>query len=158
MFHSVITHWYPLWCEMWMWIHLWLFAPYLNRWVDGFVDYVVLVGFPTPCLSICFGLHEFSYGWSINAPTTFYNSTCLVIPILMWKDIKGQSMIICLSSSQNAKTLESNLTTIKSTYSWSYFLAMYFVWSNFRFPWCEYGCGTSSNTFTCAFAYSDDCR
>ncbi len=73
----------------------------------------------------------------------------------MWKGTKGQSMIACLSS-QNAQTLESNLTTSESIDSWSYDLVMNLVWSNSTLPWCEYDCGISSNTFTCASAYSDD--
>jgi len=55
-------------------------------------------------------------------------------------------------------TIGSNMTISKSTNSWFHVLAVYLVWSNFRFPWCEYDYGTSSNTFTCAFAYSDDHR
>ncbi len=27
--------------------------------MDEFIDFVVPIGLPTPCLSICFGLHEF---------------------------------------------------------------------------------------------------
>jgi hypothetical protein len=33
--------------------------------------------------------NSYSYGWSIHVPATFCNSTCLVIPILMWKGTKG---------------------------------------------------------------------
>jgi hypothetical protein len=41
-------------------------------------------------------IHSFcSYGWSINAPTTFCNSRCLAIPTLMWKGTKGKSIITC---------------------------------------------------------------
>jgi hypothetical protein len=47
-------------------------------------------------------LSSWSYDWSINAPITFYNSTCLAIPTLMWKCMTGQFMIACPSSSQNA--------------------------------------------------------
>jgi len=34
MFHSMVTPWYPLWCRMWMWIHLWFFILGLNRWMN----------------------------------------------------------------------------------------------------------------------------
>jgi hypothetical protein len=103
------------------------------------------------------GIHgSLSCGWSINALTTFYNSTCLTILALMWKGTKDQSMIACLSTSQNAQTLESNMTISKSTNSWPRVLVMYLVWSNFGFSWCECDCGTSSNTFTYAFAYLDN--
>ncbi len=45
-------------------------------------------------------IHDsYFYGWSINAPTTFCNSTCLAIHVLMWKGTKGQSMITCPFSS-----------------------------------------------------------
>jgi hypothetical protein len=67
-------------------------------------------------------------------------------------------MITCLSSSHNAQIVENNLTISESIDSWSHVLTIYLVWSNSRFPWCEYDYGTSSNTFTCAFAYSNDCR
>jgi hypothetical protein len=99
-----------------------------------------------------------SYGWSINVLATFYNSTCLVIFVLIWKGTKGQSIITCPSSSQNAQTFKSNLTTFESMYSWSCGLIVYVIWSSSGFPWCGYDYGTSSNTFTCAFAYLDDCR
>ncbi len=103
-------------------------------------------------------LSSCSYGWSINALATFCNSTCLTILALMWKGIRWQSMIACLSSSHNAQIVENNLATFKSTYSWSLVSIIYLVWSNFRFCWCEYDYGTSSNTFTCAFAYLNDYR
>jgi hypothetical protein len=93
------------------------------------------------------------YGWSINVLATFYDSTCLTIPILIWKGIKGQSMITCPSSSQNAQTFESNMIISKSTYSWSRVSVVYFVWSNFQFLWCEYDCDISSNAFTYASTY-----
>jgi len=32
--HYVVTHWYPLWCKMWMWIHLFYSAPKLNGWTN----------------------------------------------------------------------------------------------------------------------------
>jgi hypothetical protein len=35
---------------------------------------------------------------------------------------------------------------------------MYIVCCNYRFPWCKYDCGTSSNAFTYAFAYWYDRR
>jgi hypothetical protein len=45
---------------------------------------------------------SYACDWSINALASFCNSTCLVIHVLMWKGTKGQSMIECPSSSQNA--------------------------------------------------------
>jgi hypothetical protein len=62
-------------------------------------------------------------------------------------------MIACPSSSQNAQTFKSNLIISKSTNSWSHVSTMYFVWSNFGFPWCEYDYGTSPNAFTYASTY-----
>ncbi len=158
--HYVVTHWYHMWCKMWMWIHLWYYALELNGWMNLLTLWSQLTS----------QLHAFQYildymnfwfcscDWSINAPTTFYNSTCLAIFALIWKGTKGQSMIACLYSSQNAHTLESNLATSKSIDSWSLVSIWYLVWSNSGFPWCEYDCGTSSNTFTCAFTYLDDFR
>jgi hypothetical protein len=66
-------------------------------------------------------------------------------------------MIACLSFSHNAQIVENNLTT-SSTDFWSHVLTVYLVWSNSRFLWCYYDCGTSSNTFIGAFKYSNDCR
>jgi len=102
-------------------------------------------------------IDSYSYGWSINAFTTFCSSTCLAMPTLMWKGTKGQSMTTC-PSSQNAHTLKSNLVISESTYSWSLVSTMYFIWSNSRFFWCEYDYGTSSNTFNYASAYSNGFR
>jgi len=73
-----------------------------------------------------------SCGWSTNVPTTFYNSTCLTIPTLKWKNTKGQSMILC-PSSHNAQTLQSNFTIFEFIDSWSFFSTVYLVWSNFTF-------------------------
>jgi hypothetical protein len=79
-------------------------------------------------------LDSCSCGWSINVPTTFYNSTYLTIPPLMWKGKTGQSMIAC-PSSQNAQTLESNLIISKSLDSWSCVLTVCLIWSNPGFLW-----------------------
>ncbi len=101
-------------------------------------------------------LDSYYCGWSINVLGTFCNSICLVILILMWKGTKGQSMIAYLFSSHNAQTLESNLIISESTYSWFHFSVVYLVWSNYRFPWCDYDCGISSNAFIYTFTYSND--
>ncbi len=61
---------------------------------------------------------------SINGHATFCNSTCLAIPVMMWKGTKRQSIVACLSSSQNAQPFESNPVTSESTYSWSYVLVV----------------------------------
>jgi len=56
-----------------------------------------------------------SYGWSNNALATFCKSTCLTIFYLMWKGTKGQSIITCPSSSQNAQTVATPLLEEKMT-------------------------------------------
>ncbi len=156
MFQFVVTHWYPLWCNMCMWIPFWFFALGLNRWRNLSILWSQLVSQLDASKSILDYTNSwFLFMWLIHyAPTTFYNSTCQTIFTLMWEGTKGQSMITC--PSQNAQTLESNLIISESTYSWSRVSIMYLVWSNYGFPWCKYDCGTSSNTFTCAFAYSND--
>jgi len=93
-----------------------------------------------------------SCDWSINAPATFYNSTCLVIHASLWKGTKGQSMIACPSSSQNTYIFENNMNTSKSTYSWSHVWVVYLVWLSFKFPWCERVCDILPNTFAYASA------
>jgi hypothetical protein len=99
-----------------------------------------------------------SCDWSINVIATFYNYTCLTMPIMMWKGIKRQSMNACPFFSRNAQTLESIMATSKSTESWSLVSIVYLVWSNFGFFWCEYDYGTSSNTFIYAPTYLDGFR
>ncbi len=71
--------------------------------MDESIDSMVLINFPTPCLSIMFWttwiFGSYACVWSINALATFCNSTCLAIFALMWKGAKGQSMIACPFSS-----------------------------------------------------------
>ncbi len=76
------------------WIY-WLCGP---NWLPNSMPLNLFwtIGIPYSC----------SYGWSITAPATFYNSTCLTMLVLMWKGMKRQSMITCPSSSQNAQTLK----------------------------------------------------
>ncbi len=119
MFHSAVTHWYPLWCRMWMWISFWFSIPGLNRWTNLSTLWSQLASqFHAFKYIWITRIHDYYfYGWSIIAPTTFYNSTCLIILTLIWKGTKGQSMITCLSSSRNAQTFESNMIIFESTYS-----------------------------------------
>ncbi len=155
--HSLVIHWYPLWCKMKMWMYLWYSTLELNgglicllcgpNWAPNSMPFNLfwIIGIPSPC----------SYGWSTNVVATFCSSTCLTMLALMWKGTKRQSMIKCIFFSKNAQTLKSNLVVSKFIYSWSLILFVHLVWSNSGFIWCEYDCGTSSNTFTCGFAYSN---
>ncbi len=83
------------------------FGVLLLNWMDGWI--CQLHGPNWPLNSMPFNLFStiiffgiWSYDWFTNVLVTFCNSTCLAIPILMWKGIKGQSMIMCPSYSQNA--------------------------------------------------------
>ncbi len=139
------------------------FGSLLLNWMDGWIYWLYGPNWLPNSMSFSLFwttwiLGSYSCGWSINAPATFCNSTCLAICVLMWKSTKGQSIIACPSSSQITQTFESNLTTSESTYSWSCVSTMYIVCCNYRFPWCKYDCGTSSNAFTYAFAYWYDRR
>jgi hypothetical protein len=55
-----------------------------------------------------------------------------------------------LNGLRNSMPLSLFWTTCLGSYSYD--------WSNSGFHWCEYDYGTSSNTFTCAYAYSYDYR
>ncbi len=66
---------------------------------------------------------SYSCGWSINALATFYNSTCLAIPTLMWKGTKGQSMIACpsiIENSHNNMNIKFIVEVYASLYYWKY--------------------------------------
>ncbi len=82
------------------------FGTLLLNWMDGSICWLFGPNWPpnSMLLSLLWATWipgSWSCDWSINAPTTFYNSTCLAIHVLMWKGTKGQSIIAC-PSSQNA--------------------------------------------------------
>ncbi len=84
----------------------------LSNWIDGQICRLCGRNWLTPnsrLLNLFWivGIpSSYSYDWSINASTTFCNSACLTMLALMWKGIKGQSMIGCPSFSQNAHLLK----------------------------------------------------
>jgi hypothetical protein len=42
-----------------------------TKWMDEFVNYVVPIDLPTPCFSICIGLHEFFVFGPVIDPLMF---------------------------------------------------------------------------------------
>ncbi len=67
-------------------------GPLLLVWIDGWICWLCGPNrFPTsmPLNLLWTTRIPSSYGWSINVPTTFCNSTCVAIHVLMWKGTKG---------------------------------------------------------------------
>ncbi len=84
-----------------------IFDTLLLNWMDGWIYQLCGPNWPPNSMPLNLFWTKWIHGsyscdWSINVPATFSNSTCLAILILMCKGTKGQSMIACPSSSQNA--------------------------------------------------------